>query len=192
MQNIIQLGMDRNDDFAFTLHQGKYIKVPIWVWAEWELPEGIAGIINEWQKGLLITYDSGSADNFMGFRGFLDVEADALKSIQKQAVMLKRYFSGKRIEGLTREERMVLDLERQCMIESPHFKGEFKQDWIAQKMTRRTGSAYTVSHIKAILSDITYVMNAYYDLVLQEKMLATLKVLSRVWQEEAAVIVAAA
>lgn len=192
MQNIIQLGLDRTDDYALTQYHGRWVKVPLWVWAEWELPGGVEAIINEWQNGLLITHDDGSAENYLGFRGFLAVEADALKSIQKQAVMLRRYFAGKRIEGLTKEERMVLDFERQCMVEAPHFRGEFKQDWIAQKMTRKTGSAYTVSHIKAILSDISYILNACYDLMLQEKMAATLKVLSKVWKETAGEMVASA
>lgn len=189
---IIQLGLDRQDDYALTVFNGRWVKVPLWVWAEWELPDGIQGIINEWQRGLLLTYGDGGIDNYMGFRGFLAVEYEALQSIQKQAVMIKRYLSGKRIEGLSNLERRVLELERLCMMDSPHLKGAFKREWIANRMMRETHSRFTENQIRAILDDISYVLNAYYDLMLQEKMTATLKVLGKVWMEAANEIVAVA
>ena len=185
MSNIIQLGLDHNDDYALTELNGKWVKIPLWVWAEWELPDGIQGIINEWQHGLLINYGDGGIDNYMGFRGFLAVEHEALTSIQKQAVMIKRHIAGKRIAGLTDLERKVLDLERACMLESPHMKGVFVREWIADRMTRMTHSHFTENQIKAILDDCSYVMKGYYDLMLQEKMAATLKVLGEVWLEAA-------
>lgn len=192
MNRIIQLGLDYQDDYALTLCNGKWVKVPLWVWAEWELPGGVQGIINEWQNGLLINYADGGAESWLGFRGFLAVEHEALRSIEKQAVMLKRYFAGKRIVGLSDVEQEVLKLERLCMNTPPFLKGEFKRQWIAERMTRQTRSHYTENQIKAILDDISYVLNASYDLVLQEKMAATLKVLSKVWAETANEMVAAA
>lgn len=149
---VIQFGLfTRNDNKALVRLGRRWYRVPYWLYIEWQDEKhnrnGIRGIINTWQGGILRRYRR------------LDCEDEALDNLEREADALRRYYvnPGKRnyYNALDDISRMVLNLDRNLMAERPFFSTVERYVEIAAMLTRRLRSGVTALMVKQYLLDAT-------------------------------------
>jgi len=149
---VIQFGLfTRHDDKALVKLGRRWYRVPHWLYIEWQDEKhnrnGIRGIINAWQGGLLRRYRR------------LDCEDEALDNIEREADALRRYYvnPGKSnyYNALDDISRMALNLDRKLMTEKPHYNRIDRYREIASMMTKRFRSGVTPLMVKQYLLDAT-------------------------------------
>lgn len=151
-KKIIQFGLfTREDDKALVRLGRRWYRVPHWLYVEWQDEEhqrnGIRGIINTWQDGILRRYRR------------LDCEDEALDNLEREADALRRYYvnPGKSnyYNALDDISRMVLNLDRNLMAERPYYNTVERYIEIAAMLTRRLRSGVTAMMVKQYLLDAT-------------------------------------
>lgn len=157
--HIIQFSYLPQNDLASVEINGRWLKVPVWLWASLEIPNtelpnnrgwlpgGIPAIIREWQGGILMKYKAHPC------------EQEALHNIQQDAEALYDFYSRpqarKWYRWLSPTERLALNIERELTFTAPHLKGKAKFDEIASRLTRaeRARTPYSWYQAQGILED---------------------------------------
>lgn len=172
------------DDTAFVQMGERVITVPLWLWAEWELPHGIQGIIDTWQRGLLKRYWPAEVIKLIEMgKAVADVEDDVFARMHIMARALRRMMSGKYRDTLNRVEIEVLALEQQYMFEAPGLAGKWsKFEWIAMKMSRGIDQ-YKANQVRDLLENASLLLRAAFEQEMVNKMAQTRRQLKEVWLE---------
>jgi hypothetical protein len=172
------------DDTAFVRMGERVITVPLWLWAEWELPHGIQGIIDTWQGGLLKRYwPPGVVRMIEMGQAIADVEDDVFGRLHIMARALRRMMSGKYRDTLSQIEIEALALEQQYMFEAPGLAGKrSKFEWIAAKMSRGSDQ-YKANQIRDMLENASLTLRAAFEQEMVNKLAQTRRQLREVWIE---------
>lgn len=118
------------EDVAQVNISGHWIAVKLWLWAGFVMPGGIAGIVNEWQGGILRKYR------------FAHYENEALVNLQDDAEAMFKYYAkpnaSKYYRMLNFVEKHALHLERQVAFDDKlgHLKGQLRYAEIAARLSR--------------------------------------------------------
>lgn len=124
---VIQFAFEVQDNLAFVLVSGKWLRVPLWLWCEWE-GGSHAGVIRDYG---LTKYPAPV------------VEELALDSLELEARALRRYYRRKNDQHYYNMfgdlDRAVMQMEQRQMFERGILYGRDKWEWIAERLSTKFG-----------------------------------------------------
>lgn len=165
MDNIIQMGMFTADDSLAYVHiAGQWIKVPAWLWCEWEFTYSIKGLHGEIiYPGVLGIVKYYRLDDIP----FRPHEAAAIYNIAREGKAMRRYWLYGDTGVLGELEHLALRTERYVMEHDAHLKGQAFYERVARLM----GNGLSWRQAKGVIEDATAALvnkyeneeNTYYE-----------------------------
>lgn len=147
--HIIQLGLLTDDDSAAYVEiGGQWLKVPYWLWCEWEFSYSINGLHGEITfPGIFGIIKYYRLDDIP----FREHEAAAVYNIAKQGRAMRQYWLYGDVGTLGQLEHLALKTERYVMERDPHLRGQAFYERVAGLM----GNGVSWRQAKGIIDDAT-------------------------------------
>lgn len=124
---VIQFAFEARDNVAFVRAGDKWLRVPLWLWCEWD-GGGHAGVIRDYG---LTTYPAPL------------IEERAIENIELEARTMRRYWRRRNdrhyYNVLGELDRAVLQMEQRQMFERGILYGKSKWEWIAERLSTKFG-----------------------------------------------------